>query len=164
MTGSKPVTIPLSYTWKARVPGSMPMTRFPDHWTVWAVVFMAGYKAVQGMVDFQTTSHWSQKRHHHQNFPALECGACSAAPGEGLSTSQLWPPSRLEKEFVFIFLNDFQQCLCVTARGMEKIPQINMKAHLRSTLGISGNKLLVVLILFCFGSGWHNWIVCPQTR
>lgn len=121
MTSSKLVTIPINYTWKAHAPGSMPLMKFSEH-SVWTVVFTAGHKAIQGTVGFQATSHWSQKMHHHQNCPALECGDASAAPGEGLPTPELWPPPWLEKELPF-FLNDFQRCLCSKARERKKSPQ-----------------------------------------
>lgn len=162
MTSSKLVTIPINYTWKAHAPGSMPLMKFSEH-SVWTVVFTAGHKAIQGTVGFQATSHWSQKMHHHQNCPALECGDASAAPGEGLPTPELWPPPWLEKELPF-FLKWLSTMSLQQGQRKEKKPSKNMKAHLRSTLGDSGNKHLVVLILFCFGSRWQNWMICPHRR
>lgn len=47
-------------------------------------------------------------------------------------------------------------------RTGKKIPQRNMKTHLRNALGNSGNKHLVVLILFCLGWEWQNWMICSQ--
>lgn len=117
ITSSKLLSIPINYIWKAHGPGSMPLVRFPKH-SVWTVASVASHKGIQGRVGFQTASHWSQKM-PHQHFPALSCGA-GAAPGEGLPTPKPWPPPWLEKEFAFIFLHGFQQCLCHKARGLEK--------------------------------------------
>lgn len=75
--------------------------------SAWTVVFTAGHSTIQSAVDSQTCPCWSQRMHHHQSFPALECRDCLAAPGEGLPTPWLRILCRPEKRLSLSSLTAF---------------------------------------------------------
>lgn len=163
MTTNKLVTVRISYTWKAHTPGPMSLMRF--HFDECLNCCLHGwsqhYSGCGGLPDLSVLitedasspilpGAWMQRLFGSPRGRATHTMAANIVP--------------TRKEVVFIFFNGFQQCLCGKARGTEKIPQRNMKAHLRSALGNPRNKHLVVLILSYFVLGWQNWVICTKRR